>query len=906
MTVIYPPPPVYPKAIDSDRTLFLVYNTSEARLAADNNAWAEEVEIYPVAADQPEIWPENGFASISGELFYYDNVEKNSDGKVYKLKRCARNLGGKKTKFNHASPEPISGVSSDRGTWVRGFVVAEHHNQLVNAIIETEVFVTTLTDLVEQLESETTCADDVACPDVAFNTNVINVDSCSGTTIEYVANITGQYNTFVVDFGDGTNTSSQLSGIHVYAPNTTVGPVIKVSGNTCDVIQTPPNSTLPEIPTIPPTNPWVIPIPPPPDFPNIAIPDCMIIQPEIELPQIVLPCLEIPDIHIPAISIPSISVPSLIIVVDSIPSIISVIDSIPSTISILAPPLILSVLSVIGTDIPNIISIVGPPIPSIISLVGEHIPSIISIIGAEIPSIISLVGCTLPSSISITGPNQIIPTSIVITGPDKYIPSTISIEGPKPSIPHIISITPPVPSNITIDPPIPTDIHVTPPIPSLIHLTPGVPSFISVVDSVPSIISVADSIPSVISVIDSILSVISVIDSVPSVISVIDSIPSVISLVCCSNISLICCSDISLIDTLSNISLIETLSNISLIDTLSNISLIETLSNISLIDTLSNISLIGKVSNISLIDKLSNISLIDSIPSSISVIGGKTIPSSLSYMGPSSISIIDSIPSTISVIGHIPSTISLLGSIPSKISVDWGNVPSINVTVSVTCGNKSGGGESLRKRNKKSSIRQNLSAESKSEDTDDFADFIDNFNPNLEITSKSLGIPSEIRIIPPHLPDIKIVHDLDKAITLQLPDTPIQVQWAGRPLPDEIKIINESVPETISVLADIPRTIILDSSSLMGASVRIEVPEDFPRSIKLDASDVPSTIQVTGFPRSITVEMPSKIVASLEVPENLEIPLVYRGGPVPIQFESNLTGDGEHPCFTLVPCGSKK
>lgn len=88
----FPPQTIYPLAIDSDRTLFLVYNTSEAKILIDNSAWSEEIEIIPVGADENEIWAENGFANISGELFYYDSVEKNPEGKIKKFKNCARNI----------------------------------------------------------------------------------------------------------------------------------------------------------------------------------------------------------------------------------------------------------------------------------------------------------------------------------------------------------------------------------------------------------------------------------------------------------------------------------------------------------------------------------------------------------------------------------------------------------------------------------------------------------------------------------------------------------------------------------------------------------------------------------------------------------------------------------------------
>ena len=101
----FPPIPVYPAAYDTDYTLFKVYNTTESKLSADNQAWDSEIAIIP--KNDVEVWPTNGFATLSGEIIYYDSVEKNIDGFVTSLKRCARNLGGNPTKFNPA------------GTWIR-------------------------------------------------------------------------------------------------------------------------------------------------------------------------------------------------------------------------------------------------------------------------------------------------------------------------------------------------------------------------------------------------------------------------------------------------------------------------------------------------------------------------------------------------------------------------------------------------------------------------------------------------------------------------------------------------------------------------------------------------------------------------------------------------------------------
>src|SRR4051812_42726952 len=120
----FPSPILYPLALDTDSTLYKVYNTTETKLSARSLAWSEEISIIPVDSDSDEIWAENGYATIEGELLYYDSVGKDSNGKINKLKKCLRNIGGKHTQTN------------EEGTWIRGFVVAEHHNQLVEAVLK--------------------------------------------------------------------------------------------------------------------------------------------------------------------------------------------------------------------------------------------------------------------------------------------------------------------------------------------------------------------------------------------------------------------------------------------------------------------------------------------------------------------------------------------------------------------------------------------------------------------------------------------------------------------------------------------------------------------------------------------------------------------------------------------------
>jgi len=79
-------------------------------------------------------------------------------------------------------------------------------------------------------------------------------------------------------------------------------------------------------------------------------------------------------------------------------------------------------------------------------------------------------------------------------------------------------------------------------------------------------------------------------------------------------------------------------------------------------------------------------------------------------------------------------------------------------------------------------------------------------------------------------------------------------------------------------------------------------------TIKIDASDLPDCIRVTGIPDSIVVDsnIPDKIVAEFQMPEDVKVPLVYEGGPIPVKFtEANITDDNGDTCFRLVPCNPK-
>lgn len=362
----FPPSPVFPEAIDSDETLFLVYNTTETRLATDNEAWSEEMDIVPVAADRPEIWADNGFGNIEGELFYYDTVEKNSDGKVNKLKRIGRNLGGERTSFNKS------------GTWVRSFVIAEHHNQLVNAIINVEDFVgenfseleETLDWRIRHLAELGLVFDDYGCPTIDFTFNIIENDATTGILAEYLIEVqsTGQFSGFRLDFGDGSFTTTELSGQHRYALNTRIDPVVTVTNGNCQLLLTPAERENPTEPPAPVTPSVEIPIPEDIEFPDFEIVPCEIPPPQLEIPSIILPCTTAEGTTIPSVIIgPDLNLVSNVTITGLDFPIILV-----SHVTIEGPdfPIILVSEISIGPPIPSII-IIDPPIPSVIIIENE-------------------------------------------------------------------------------------------------------------------------------------------------------------------------------------------------------------------------------------------------------------------------------------------------------------------------------------------------------------------------------------------------------------------------------------------------------------------------------------------------------------------------------------------------------
>lgn len=436
----FPPNIVYPISFDDSSTLYLVYNSSQSVLSANLSAGNIEIPVVPVGADEDEIWADNGFITISGELIYYDLVEKNDDGKVSKFKRCFRNFDGEQ------------GVYNPRGTPVMGFVVAEHSNQILNAIIATETFigknfdedVTTLDWRIRNLQDTTRITDDFGCPEISLTIRTIESSPSTGTTIAYEIEIIGVIDTFLLEFGDGNTTTSTDSGEYTYAPSANIDPIIRAGHGDCLIIQTPivrDSTTEPVISTT--DNTLDI------NFPEVNIPDINInVEPfELDVPviNVALPCLDtnFPSIYISVPDTINISpgIPSEITFIGDIPSIITLNGTIPDTIEVIG----ISDINIIG-DFPSSISIEPFSIPDI-SFADPGIPSVITF--GDVPSI--------PEVITIVGPGPLGP--IEFGSPPTFPP--IEFDSP-PSFPKIEFEDAPT---VTIDwgspPAISVDVNVT-------------------------------------------------------------------------------------------------------------------------------------------------------------------------------------------------------------------------------------------------------------------------------------------------------------------------------------------------------------------------------------------------------------------------------------------------------------
>jgi len=197
---------------------------------------------------------------------------------------------------------------------------------------------------------------------------------------------------------------------------------------------------------------------------------------------------------------------------------------------------------------------------------------------------------------------------------------------------------------------------------------------------------------------------------------------------------------------------------------------------------------------------------------------------------------------------------------------------------------------------------------------DDFTDdgMVNAFSGDLQLEEMNLGIPSTIKLLVPDFPDIKVVHTIPYEISVtNLRD--IQIIGPVEPLPQKIVIEQQHpIPSIVNIVQAIPlpeRIVVeLADGFDLPHSIKVELLGEIPKSIMIDARGIPDQIRVVGIPDVISVvhDIPREIIHRFEMPEIPEIPLVYKGGPIPMQFDPRGTfvnAEGEDlPCFAIVPC----
>lgn len=928
------PKSVYPVSIDSDYTLFKTFNSTQSILAEDVTVEATEIAIVPKIANEADVWANNGFVTIEDEIIYYDTVTRNENGKVNKLCDCIRGLEGRPGTYIAGTP-----ISSN--------VVAQTHNQLVDAILSIEDALGDLSDLMKvgteimnpmapkksfapaapalaadvdmaftaslhaSLTNMLGCAPvgDDACPDVEFIANNL------GDRIEFCLRIFGNFNpsggdSFEIDFGDGT-TTTQMSG--VWGSGGAGAPKVTVHTANCCIIQeaTTPNEAC-EAPQLDdPSVPFVVHIPEVPVFPQFIAPKQICPGPLFNLPPIIFPevnfCGSVTPTQTPM------NCPSVIV---------SVIEACktPQIIRVVSPCRI-SIISLVGCELPSIISLVGCCPPSIISLVCPDIPCISF---CEPPSFACVSFCAVPSfdCISFCQPPVIPPISFAPFPSIGMISFDVLVDlsvapicfCPPPSFQCISFCEPPSFSLVRFE---------TPPSFQCISFC-NVPSFtcISFCDP-PSFQRVSFDMPSGFPLVS--------FAPFPSVgvISFDLLVDLSVAPICfCPTPSFQCISfcdppsfetirfdappDIPPIsfapfpsigaisfDVLVDLSIAPIcfcpppsfeLVEFGDVPSFDCISFCETPSfqpisfgQVPFIPAISFAPFpsVGMVSFDVLVDLsvapicfcpppvFDCISFCD-VPSfgRISFDPFPVVPPISFNPFPSMAAVSFDVLVDLSVAPICfcppPSFESIKFDDPPVLSVIWGIPPTVSCIVTVACPSTS------------TPVEPMPFAFGEGFGTQDFAgEFRD--EPTVPVTINDLGIPEEIRVVVPKFPDIRLAHNLPKEIGVT--GIPEEIRLVG---PEYIEIRSD-IPRSIEVKSDIPTSIKIEG---MPARIVVEPAANFPSV--LTVVGMPQILQVTGIPNTIKLEMPDDPVIKLVMPDDPVVEMRYSGPPLQLGLGPDL------------------
>jgi hypothetical protein len=257
------PQPRFPNSLDDNNTLFEVFNTSESELSQNFTVEDDTLFIKPRSFSESEKWSkESGVLNLEGELIYYSGVitednpnpspsnnpnfsffddpsisdeEKNEQRRVTAFTNMIRGLG---------SVNPRIHLS---GEIVRGYVLAEHHNALLQSMLGVEELIGTdnstdhlsLDFRLRDLEELIVERDDLDCPFGVFWFEIID-SNAQQDTVQFHITIIGSFDRFeFIPEDEAEAVTDDLNPIFTYGTGVDIEATLKVfKGTKCCFIVT--------------------------------------------------------------------------------------------------------------------------------------------------------------------------------------------------------------------------------------------------------------------------------------------------------------------------------------------------------------------------------------------------------------------------------------------------------------------------------------------------------------------------------------------------------------------------------------------------------------------------------------------------------------------------------------------
>ncbi len=249
--------PKFPDKIDTNTELYNVFNTSESLLSSNFSVDDSVIYIVPREWSSPEIWDKNsGILNIEGELVHYSktiteeypypppaidlNFRYFDDPNITEEEKNKYRRVIAFTDLTHGFNWTPSRLHL-KGEWVRGYVMAEHHNALALAVLGCESLIgidnssdhNSLDYKLRDLQNLVDNIDDEECPYGIFWYEIIDTVGMS-KTVQFHISIIGDYESFKFVPKEGaTPIENDLNPVFVYGSTEEIGASLTVLKEDC-------------------------------------------------------------------------------------------------------------------------------------------------------------------------------------------------------------------------------------------------------------------------------------------------------------------------------------------------------------------------------------------------------------------------------------------------------------------------------------------------------------------------------------------------------------------------------------------------------------------------------------------------------------------------------------------------